>query len=170
MDSSARYLAMEELYIPRPDLELEQQLGVQEEDEARRLSAIPEGEGEGGYDDCGPASPLADLPAEGEDLETSERTEGQGEGKRLTRGEAVTSLTDLALTRERTPSPPPPDPWAPLDPFGSHSTPRPIKKGRIVKLPPSIVRKHAEAKGRPTPPPPLPPIQVLILMVYTCNS
>ena len=155
---------MEELYIPRPALDLEQQLAVLEEDEARRLSAIPEednGDDHLGDNDFGPASPLAYLPAEGEDLDTSERAEGLEGGKRLTRGEVAAAEPALEVTRERTPSPAP-DPWAPLDPFVSHSTPRPIKKGRNMKLPPSIVRKHAEAKGRPTPPPFLLPIQVIV--------
>ena len=99
--------------------------------------------------------------------EISEHIEGQEAPKRLTE-DFVSSLQEAPAEKvtpprlRRTaslPQSPIIDPWTPLD-INAPSTPKPIAKGKTVRLPPSILRKHAEEKGRrPQEVPQLPRIQ-----------
>jgi len=48
------------------------------------------------------------------------------------------------------------DPWAPLDPYEQVNTPKPMKKGKTIRLPPSLTGKQKKAK-------PLPPIEQFLV-------
>merc|ERR1719341_1489815 len=86
--------------------------------------------------------------------EISEHIEGQEAPPRLRR---TASLPQSPII----------DPWTPLD-INAPSTPKPIAKGKTVRLPPSILRKHAEAKGRrPQEVPQLPRIQDFLVTEMT---
>ena len=131
-------------------------------EEARRLSEVAAKAQElnrmsqEGLDDI-PEEQMDDYGDDPVDVhEVSEHIEGQEGPKRLTE-DFVSSLLQEApvenvspprLRRtDMLPQPPIIDPWTPLD-INTPSTPRPIGKGKTVRLPPSILRKHAEAKGR----------------------
>jgi len=43
------------------------------------------------------------------------------------------------------------DPWAPLDPYEVHTTPKPLKKGKTIRLPPSL-RENQSKKTKVLPP------------------
>ena len=129
-------------------------------EEARRLSEVAtKAQSENAMSQEG----LDDIPEEHMDEygdavdvhEISEHIEGQEAPKRITE-DFVSSLQEAPAEKvtpprlRRTaslPQPPVVDPWTPLD-INAPSTPRPIGKGKTVRLPPSILRKHAEAKGR----------------------
>ena len=130
-------------------------------EEARRLSEVAQKAqsenvmSQEGLDDI-PEEQMDDYGEAVDVLEVSEHIEGQAAGNRLTEA-LVSSLQEAPLEQvspsrlRRTGSLPQPaiDPWTPLD-INAPSTPRPIGKGKTLRLPPSIIRKHAEAKGRRT--------------------
>ena len=152
-------------------------------EEARRLSEVPSKAPEEnmmsqeGLDDI-PEEPMDDYVDAVDVHEISEHIEGQEAPKRLTE-DFVSSLLQEAPVEKVTPprlrrttsmpQTPVIDPWTPLD-INAPSTPRPIGKGKTVRLPPSILRKHAEAKGRrPKEVPQLPSIQDFLVTEMTCQ-
>jgi len=54
------------------------------------------------------------------------------------------------------------DPWAPLDPYEILSTPKPLKRGKTIRLPPSLSSKQKRAK-------PLPPIEQYLVQEMTAS-
>merc|ERR1719347_1361843 len=77
-------------------------------------------------------------------------------------GEFVASLPPPTppACREATPEPVF-DPWAPLDPYEVLSTPKPLKKGKTIRLPPSLREK------RPKKTKALPPIEQYLVQEMT---
>jgi len=149
-------------------------------EEARRLSEVASKVQEEnrmsqeGLDDI-PEEQMDDYGDAVDVHEISEHIEGQEAPKRLTE-DFVSSLQEAPAEKvtpprlRRTaslPQPPIIDPWTPLD-INTPSTPRPIGKGKTIRLPPSILRKHAEAKGRrPKEVPQLPRIQDFLVTEMT---
>merc|ERR1719348_719820 len=82
---------------------------------------------------------------------TSIRVAGQHNGSQEG-GEFVASLPPPTppACREATPEPVF-DPWAPLDPYEVLSTPKPLKKGKTIRLPPSL-RENQSKKTKVLPP------------------
>ena len=159
-------------------------LGEVRED-ARRLSEVASKVQSGnhmaedGLEDI-PEEPMEDYGDDGLDvLEVSERIEGQEAPRRLTEDlvSSIQEAPDVRITPprlRRTGSLPQKpafiDPWTPLD-INAPSTPRPIGKGKTIRLPPSMIRKHAEAKGkRPKEMPKLPSIQDFLVTEMTCQA
>jgi len=154
-------------------------------EEARRLSEVASKVQSGnhmaedGLEDI-PEEPMEDYGDDGLDvLEVSEHIEGQEAPRRLTE-DFVSSLQEAPEVRVTPPRlrrtgslPQKPafiDPWTPLD-INAPSTPRPIGKGKTIRLPPSMIRKHAEAKGkRPKEMPKLPSIQDFLVTEMTCQA
>ena len=55
------------------------------------------------------------------------------------------------------------DPWAPLDPYQELGTPKPLKRGKTIRLPPSLAKKQGKT------PKPLPPIEQYLVQEMTAS-
>jgi len=76
-------------------------------------------------------------------------------------GDCVASLASPPPPLDTTPEPLF-DPWAPLDPYQELTTPKPLKRGKTIRLPPSLSTKQKRAK-------PLPPIEQYLVQEMTAS-
>jgi len=119
--------------------------------------------------DAAPASPLSLPDNDGDISHTSIRAAGQhnesqGDNEFLASVHSpVPSFHSPAPGLDKTPEPVF-DPWAPLDPYQVLSTPRPCKKGKTIRLPPSL----REGKKSKTPKQ-LPPIEQYLVQEMTTS-
>jgi len=112
---------------------------------------------------CTPASP---LPDGGGDLSVADmsHTSIRAAGQHNDTQEGMECVASLPPTpppcREATPEPVF-DPWEPLDPYQVLSTPKPLKKGKTIRLPPSLREKQPKKSKQ------LPPIEQYLVQEMT---
>jgi len=112
---------------------------------------------------CTPPSPLPDA---GGDLSIADmsHTSIRAVGQHNDTQEGMECVASLPPTpppcREATPEPVV-DPWEPLDPYQVLSTPKPLKKGKTIRLPPSLREKQPKKSKQ------LPPIEQYLVQEMT---